>query len=454
MQKIFSHSLSKEDSRTYIEDYFDLPENMQSLQLSTTFEPLQSPGQAYDNRAKLTLFDPQDNFRGFCFVYSNKIYMISSSDASPGFMRGPFPAGKWRLVLAVIRVLGSSSTQLDVEIKASKTNLSIERIFDQPAAPDNRGPGWYRGDLHTHTNHSDGRWGVPELIDYARRFELDFVTLSDHNTVSGLEEFHSLGGNDLVTISGQELTTFFGHALALGKTQWFDWGIDCLRTEPLFADLAQKVIDSGALFIPTHPNNVGDPECGGCNWMYKDMKPGPARFFEIWNGPWGSTWSHNEDTLQQVYGWLNEGFKITMTAGTDHHGLNGSEEYIQQCGFNVAYAEAFDEQAILEGIRHGKLYLSQGPSLSLNVFSENGEKATIGDTLTNVSNIQVHASWDKTSSNDNVRLIINGHIHATRCTYKEEASWQINAEHIKWCLLEIRSESGVIRAISNPIYFE
>ena len=46
------------------------------------------------------------------------------------------------------------------------------------------GPGWYRGDLHGHTLHSDGDWDVPDLVAAARHNQFDFVTLTDHNTLS------------------------------------------------------------------------------------------------------------------------------------------------------------------------------------------------------------------------------------------------------------------------------
>ena len=73
-----------------------------------------------------------------------------------------------------------------------------------------RGPGWYRGDLHAHTLHSDGEWGTSSLVADARSRGLDFVTLSDHNTISGLAELDAAAGDDLLTIPGMELTTFWG----------------------------------------------------------------------------------------------------------------------------------------------------------------------------------------------------------------------------------------------------
>ena len=57
----------------------------------------------------------------------------------------------------------------------------------------------------------------------AARYGLEFVTLSDHNTVSGLPELDALTTPELLTMGGLELTTFYGHALALGRRSWLDW---------------------------------------------------------------------------------------------------------------------------------------------------------------------------------------------------------------------------------------
>ncbi len=49
-----------------------------------------------------------------------------------------------------------------------------------------KGAGWYRGDLHAHTLHSDGSWDAQGLAEFARARALNFLSLTDHNTVSGV----------------------------------------------------------------------------------------------------------------------------------------------------------------------------------------------------------------------------------------------------------------------------
>src|SRR5204862_113567 len=46
------------------------------------------------------------------------------------------------------------------------------------------GPGWYRGDLHLHSVHSDGGRDLDELAAAARVAKLDFIVSTEHNTNS------------------------------------------------------------------------------------------------------------------------------------------------------------------------------------------------------------------------------------------------------------------------------
>ena len=207
----------------------------------------------------------------------------------------------------------------------------FERVVDRRA-------GWYRGDLHAHTVHSDGNWEVADLVAAARTRGLDFVTLTDHNTTGGLAAMARHSGDALLTIGGQELTTFWGHALCLGGHRWHDWRVT--QTGPELAVLAERMLAAGELFVIAHPRTEGDPHCTGCRWLYPGMMPGAARLVEVWNGEWfGGARDHdrNEAALQLWYRWLNEGHRMVATAGTDVHGP-GRQYQSPHAGFSTVYA--------------------------------------------------------------------------------------------------------------------
>ena len=47
---------------------------------------------------------------------------------------------------------------------------------------------WIPTELHTHTIHSDGIFTVPRLCACAKLHGYEMIALTDHNTLSGLEE--------------------------------------------------------------------------------------------------------------------------------------------------------------------------------------------------------------------------------------------------------------------------
>ena len=49
------------------------------------------------------------------------------------------------------------------------------------------------GDLHCHTRFSDGSLSVDDLVFYAKRAGLDFVAVTDHDTMSGISRAELLG---------------------------------------------------------------------------------------------------------------------------------------------------------------------------------------------------------------------------------------------------------------------
>lgn len=63
-------------------------------------------------------------------------------------------------------------------------------------------------DLHCHSTASDGTFTPSELIDLAIEKNIASIALTDHDTTSGLAEFHQhakASGTDIETISGVEL---------------------------------------------------------------------------------------------------------------------------------------------------------------------------------------------------------------------------------------------------------
>lgn len=67
-----------------------------------------------------------------------------------------------------------------------------------------------KGDFHLHTKNSDGKLSPKELVNLAKKEEVDIIAVTDHDTVSGLEEAVREGFNIQVkVIPGLELSTLY-----------------------------------------------------------------------------------------------------------------------------------------------------------------------------------------------------------------------------------------------------
>jgi hypothetical protein len=339
--------------------------------------------------------------------------------------------------------------QLDITGTDEPTlGLVPARLARRTPAP--RGPGWYRGDLHAHTIHSDAQWDVPDLVAFARMRRLDFATLSDHNTVSGLTQIDAAGTDDLLTMGGMELTTFWGHALVLGLRDWIDW-----RTQPgirSMDQIAQEVTSRGGLFILAHPMSIGDPYCSGCDWQYSSMMPGSARVVEVWNGDWGSD-ANNEAGLELAYRWLNAGYRLALTTGTDNH---GSHPEAMEYAFNVVYAQELSEQEILRAVRAGHASISAGPRLELSAV-QGEQRAMMGDVLDPTPGETAHitAVWDDCPAGARLDWILNGNAQESFPAVESGTqTWTLSSGQAHWAMITLRAADGHMLALTNPIYLD
>ena len=443
----FEDNLTARDCKRHIPRQFVVPANSGQIDIHFHF----SPYRVHDvtNMLTLTVFDP-DGFRGAGHREGDShLVRISAAQATPGYLPGPLRAGEWIAQIDTHMIMPGESVHywLDVAVTEGASTGSDNAVLPKPRVlkTPRRSAWWYRGDLHSHTHHSDAsEYTVADLIQTARDYGLDFIFLTDHNTTAGLDEMDALATDDLLTAGGIELTTFWGHALCLGTRAWVDW-----RTRPGTGDMARlaaAIYANEQVFIISHPQGIGDPTCTGCTWRYGEMMPGEARLVEIWNGPWDCN-SNNEQALALWYDWLNQGLHLVATAGTDTH---GSQDYAKS-GFDVVYAESLSEAALLKALRAGHLYLSAGPQVTFLARNESGKRWFIGDTVTQP--VTFAFTWTNSPANVQIRLIANGRLlDQWMAGAHGEYQWSMTPDQADWVVVEMRSGNGELLAITNPIF--
>jgi len=444
MQFEKSGQLTPSDNRSYVVLPVDVPLGITQFHVQFEFTPERTAGQPYPQQISLFVADPAGPRAEGSHIHPEGI-TINAGYASPGALAGPIQPGRWNVFVIVHRIMPPTPVEYHLAVTLSSEPTATEPHVFTKAAVAPRGAGWYRGDLHAHTIHSDGSWTIAELMAFWRARQLDFMTLSDHNTIAGNAEAQSLASDDLMVIRGTELSTFRGHCLALGVDRWYEWRTDP-NGEMSITDLARQVLDGGAFLVIAHPMAPGDPECCGCHWEHLEMMPGFAPAVEIWNGYWAD---YNEQGLQLFYQWLNDGNHLVATSGTDIHGPPTEDG---RGAANVVYAEALSEEAILAALRKGHSYISAGPQLLLNGVSAAGQQAMMGDTLPD-EGAEITASWDGAHEGDSVRFVVNGRIHETQpAAQTGQAVWPLKAGEAAWCTVELRDHDGGLWAVTNPIF--
>ena len=102
------------------------------------------------------------------------------------------------------------------------------------------------------------------MEDAARR-GLDFIALSDHNTVSQANDIRELQPyfDRLLLIPAREVTTFQGHANLFGTVEPLDFRLGS-ATVPDWNALLRQVAALHGVFSINHPNRPNDETCMGC----------------------------------------------------------------------------------------------------------------------------------------------------------------------------------------------
>jgi hypothetical protein len=451
----FTGDLIVPDDQEYIQKYiqfpFTVPKGIEKIIVHLEYEPMYVRG--ITNLITLGLFDPY-GFRGNAHrIPSEQGIILSTNEATVGFTPGPIHAGEWLAQLsahAVVADITPCKYQLDVELVEGNSTVERNKPWDGNLKIIRSSPGWYRGELHSHTTHSDGDCSVQELINNAVTNHLDFLAITDHNTTSTLYELNHANFQDLLIIPGFELTTFYGHALALGIDQWVDW-----RTGYngwTINDAALEVKKLGGTFILAHPNDIGSPRCTGCKWEYPDINFDLVDAVEIWNSGW---WEGEGGNIKNLLQWQNlqqEPRHLPFTAGTDYHQAGDWEKKV---AYTYVYATELSIKSILEGIRKGRVIISSGPWISLQGLKEDGQGIVeIGDTL-NLSNQQVRITFSWKDVPDNSELLVH-----TKRDVKFRASVlgsgsrdiEIKVMDDDNIWVELYAQDGSLLAITNPVY--
>lgn len=112
----------------------------------------------------------------------------------------------------------------------------------------------YDGVLHVHTRYShDSQGSLDEVVEAARNEGLDFVILTEHNTLAPLREGKQGFHDGVLVLAGMEISAADGHLLALGVTEEIE------RHGRSAQDLINEVNRQGGIALIAHPAGSKSP---------------------------------------------------------------------------------------------------------------------------------------------------------------------------------------------------
>jgi hypothetical protein len=367
-------------NQTYFAAPFTVPPS--THRITITFQNL---GRDQHTVLDLGLADPF-RFRGQSG--GNKSHFtISDTDATPSYLPGAIPPGRWKILVSVPNIRPSVTSRYRAEIWFNSP-LDDSSFTEQPL---NANAGWYRGDLHMHDAHSDGSCpsqsgkSVPcplfLTIEAAVRRGLDFIAITDHNATSQYDDERELQPyfDKTLLIPGRELTTFHGHANEWGTTRFIDYRVGTPQV-PTVNSMFRAARILGAIVSINHPEAPTGEICMGCGW-----NPSPpadmslVTSIEVVNGAGRPATRFWEDQLRR-------GYRLTAVGGSDnHHGL-WPPDHPASVGdpTTVIYAENLSVAALLNGIRSGHVFIDVTGSRNrfLDLTAHAGRaSALMGSTL-------------------------------------------------------------------------
>lgn len=251
--------------------------------------------------------DP-DGWRGWSGSARTEV-LLSTSAATPGYLAGPLPAGTWEVLLGLHRV-PDAGVAYELEIDLGPVELPppaapppvVERR-PRRRLPALDGHDWLAGNLHAHSVHSDGTESVVGLACRARACGLDFLAVTDFNTVSHHAELPAAAAHSgVLMVPGEVVALDTGHVTVLGPGPWVD-----LRVPPV--RWASDVRAGGRLLSANHPTK---PDGAWLTVLGTELD-----LAEVWNGRWDG---RSGDALAW---WLAQGATAAPVGGADWHGAGG-----------------------------------------------------------------------------------------------------------------------------------
>ncbi len=472
-------TITRADHQTYREIPFTVPTGTRAITIDFTYDK--------DNRTviDLGLRDPQGQ-RGWSGGNKSS-FTIGEHTATPSYKPGPLQPGEWKLVLGIPNIRDGQTASYTATVTLSSEPRQPTRTPRDGAAHWNTfvkvdaKSGWYRGDFHTHTGHSDGSCGpegarIPcptqRTADAARNAGLNFVAITDHNTITQVTDIRELQGpfgNSLLLIPGTEITTFNGHLNAIGNPYFLDFQLGSPRLPTLTPLLDESEGNGPPFFLSiNHPSLPSGEVCMGCGWTVKDTDWSRVTAIEVINGSTLRT-AGAEAPMSGIKFWedrLREGHRITAIGGSDNHDATdtiGARQSPIGKPATLVYAQELSTAGIIAGVKSGRVFIDVAglPNATLDITARGSwGAAAMGDqiTLRPGERATIDVVTPNTPPGSQIDLVAHNLDVADGRPATAPAgarTWQVSLSPgaaSGWVRANVRDAAGNLLLLGNPIY--
>ncbi|MEC7939301.1 MAG: CehA/McbA family metallohydrolase [Pseudomonadota bacterium] len=405
-------------------------------------------------------YDANQAFRGkVLFEKVHKSLTIQPENSGLGAIDGAIPSGGWFLELynleGEFRTERAMQYQVDVlyseELVNSDAELEltpavtsdhdIEFDYSHMLSSDSR---WYRGDLHAHTQLSDGHNTLAAAKDIVESQGLDFFFFTEHNICQPKLPV----SKQCLFLPALEVTTDLGHFNVHGSVKSLDLrGVE---------HSSQATMEAGLNLAKSGHSSLGinHPMMKPWHWHYDQVDLSQVSTFEVCCDP---TWSTSPKATEEALLVLNEmwncGQRITAIGGSDSHlepherNPKSDEPSIYGDPSTFVYSHGLSGEGILSGLRNGQVYLERRCGLKFDI--------NLGDLLPgNDSQGQALTYRIAVSDSENpyyAECVVDGEVVERIALSDELQSLHID-EGYRWCRVDIRRgdlSSALINSIQS-----
>lgn len=443
--------LQPEQQLTYVHLPFEVPPDTGRIDVSYSYDTAISsdPGLTGGNTVDIGIFDPRgigfctEGYRGWSGS-ARQSFFVAQKDASPGYILGEVQPGTWHICLGAYKVAANGCRyQVHINLTPAEddqhTFPPLLQLSDKPGKKINAN-GWYKGEIHCHTIHSDGDSTPGEIVQLAGALGLDFLAITDHNNRTQGIDLASME-TDLILIPGYEVTTYYGHWNIWGDNGWIDFRVQEAD------DLARSVTEANARGFLVSCNH---PKPYGPDWAFPEVEGYTC--VEVWNGPWEML---NPIALEFWEAQLRQGKRLTAVGGSDHH--FSKREHPARLGHPTNYVYCEREPSavgLLHAVRAGHVFISEAPD-GPQLFLTSGQ-AIMGDSVVCPANSLLPIRLQVVNGSGAQLQVIDASGVVTQATVSSEEvvfDFEVNfaiTPYVRTQLID--PETGYVRALTNPIY--